>query len=105
MPLMIGFSRCLAVGATLGLLAGCGSSTSKASAGAGGDTGSAGSSSSSAGSGPFGSEGGSDPGHVGSSTAAQVATKLGRPSRFMVGMGNDLNNDHSMDGAYTLGTT
>jgi hypothetical protein len=33
--------------------------------------------------------------------------KLGRPPNFLIGMGNDLNkdNDHSMDGAYTLGTT
>jgi hypothetical protein len=105
MPLMIGFSRCLAVGATLGLLMGCGSSTTPkaaAAAASGGDTGSGGSSS--AGSDPV-SAAGSDPGPVGSSSAAQVAAKLGRPSKFMIGMGNDLQDDHSMDGAYTLGTT
>jgi hypothetical protein len=121
MPPMISFPRCFAVGAALGVLAGCGgSSTPKAtgaagfSSSAGANTGSSGSTSSSGGSDPVGSAGGSDsvssagssdPGHVGTSTAAQVAAKLGRPSRFMVGMGNDLNNDHSMDGAYTLGTT
>jgi hypothetical protein len=42
---------------------------------------------------------------TGSGTAADVARKLGRTPHFLVGMGNDLNNDHSMDGAYTLGVT
>jgi hypothetical protein len=35
-------------------------------------------------------------------TAAQFAAKLGR-DHFLIGMGNDLNNNHDMDGAYTLG--
>ncbi|MEO7038164.1 MAG: hypothetical protein ABI548_29620 [Polyangiaceae bacterium] len=39
------------------------------------------------------------------SSAAAVAAKLGRSAHFLIGMGNDLNDDHSMDGAYTLGTT
>jgi hypothetical protein len=42
---------------------------------------------------------------TGSGTAADVARKLGRTPHFLVGMGNDLANDHSMDGAYTLGVT
>ena len=41
----------------------------------------------------------------GSGPAAAVARKLGRTAHFLVGMGNDLNNDHSQDGAYTLGVT
>jgi hypothetical protein len=50
-----------------------------------------------------GGSGGTGPG--GMSSAADVARRLGRPARFLVGMGNDLNNDHNMDGAYTLGVT
>ena len=41
---------------------------------------------------------------TGPSTASEIATKLGR-THFLIGMGNDLNNDHDQDGAYTLGTT
>jgi hypothetical protein len=41
----------------------------------------------------------------GAGSAADVARKLGRTPHFLVGMGNDLANDHSMDGAYTLGVT
>jgi hypothetical protein len=37
--------------------------------------------------------------------AADVAARLGRPPRFLVGMGNDLASDHDQDGAYTLGVT
>ena len=37
--------------------------------------------------------------------AADVAARLGRPPHFLVGMGNDLSNDHNQDGAYTLGVT
>lgn len=37
-------------------------------------------------------------------SAKQVAEHLGR-SHFLIGMGNDLNNDHNLDGAYTLGVT
>lgn len=36
------------------------------------------------------------------SAAAKVAEKLGR-DHFLIGLGNDLNNDHDKDGAYTLG--
>ena len=42
---------------------------------------------------------------TGSGSAADVARKLGRTPHFLVGMGNDLDNDHSKDGAYTLGVT
>lgn len=38
------------------------------------------------------------------SAAAQVARKLGR-DHFLIGLGNDLNNDHNKDGAYTLGVS
>jgi hypothetical protein len=34
-----------------------------------------------------------------------VARKLGREPNFLIGMGNDLANDHNQDGAYTLGVT
>ncbi|MCC6749863.1 MAG: hypothetical protein IT371_19515 [Deltaproteobacteria bacterium] len=44
-------------------------------------------------------------GSAGSSSAAALAKKLGRPARFLVGMGNDLDADHNKDGAYTLGVT
>jgi hypothetical protein len=40
---------------------------------------------------------------LGTSSAAAVAIKLGRAPNFLIGMGNDLNTDHSLDGAYTLG--
>jgi hypothetical protein len=49
--------------------------------------------------------GGGNGGGSGSGSAADVARKLGRTPHFLVGMGNDLANDHSQDGAYTLGVT
>ena len=49
--------------------------------------------------------GGGGSGGSGSGSAADVARKLGRAPHFLVGMGNDLANDHAMDGAYTLGVT
>jgi hypothetical protein len=49
--------------------------------------------------------GGGGGGGTGSGSAADVARKLGRTPHFLVGMGNDLANDHAMDGAYTLGVT
>lgn len=55
-----------------------------------------------------GGGGGGGSGGSGGSTsgsAADVARKLGRTPHFLVGMGNDLANDHAMDGAYTLGVT
>jgi hypothetical protein len=41
----------------------------------------------------------------GTSTAAEAARKLGREPNFLIGMGNDLAEDHNEDGAYTLGVT
>lgn len=38
------------------------------------------------------------------SSARTVAQKLGR-SHFLIGLGNDLADDHNQDGAYTLGVT
>src|SRR5262245_56741103 len=52
-----------------------------------------------------GGSGGASGSGTGKSTAADVARKLGRAPNFLIGMGNDLNNDHSQDGAYTLGVT
>jgi hypothetical protein len=40
-----------------------------------------------------------------SPSAREVATRLGRAPHFLIGMGNDLADDHSQDGACTLGTT
>lgn len=40
----------------------------------------------------------------GTTSAKAVAQKLGR-DHFLIGLGNDLNNDHNQDGAYTLGVT
>jgi hypothetical protein len=43
----------------------------------------------------------------GGSSACALSQRLrgGTGCHFLVGMGNDLANDHNMDGAYTLGTT
>ena len=49
--------------------------------------------------------GGGSSGGNGSGTSADVARKLGRTPHFLVGMGNDLANDHNQDGVYTLGVT
>ena len=74
-----------------------------AACGAGGATG-AGGNGGSGGSGGNSSTGNGGSG-TGSGSAADVARKLGRTPHFLVGMGNDLANDHAMDGAYTLGVT
>jgi hypothetical protein len=52
-----------------------------------------------------GGGGGDAGGGTGSGRASDVARKLGRTPHFLIGMGNDLANDHSQDGAYTLGVT
>jgi len=39
------------------------------------------------------------------SSAAELARTLGRPPNFLIGMGNDLADDHNQDGAFRLGTT
>jgi hypothetical protein len=99
-----------------GLAVACGSSAGPASSGTGGDAsgGAAGGGLSSAtgggsgpggGSGRPGSGGSAAGGAPGGSTAGDVARRLGRGAHFLVGMGNDLSNDHNMDGAYTLGVT
>jgi hypothetical protein len=72
-----------------------------ATGGSGGNGGSGGKGGT-AGKGGSAGQGGSS---TGSSRAAEVAEKLGRDTNFLVGMGNDLNNDHNQDGAYTLGVT
>jgi hypothetical protein len=98
-----------------------GASTGDASAGNNGAGGNSAGASSSGGNGP--GAGGNRPGAGGRSPGAggnaqgaggtavagpvdakTVAQKLGR-THFLVGMGNDLNNDHNQDGAYTLGVT
>jgi hypothetical protein len=75
-----------------------------ATGGATGKGGAGGTSGTSATGGAAGTGGSSGTG-TGKSTAADVARKLGRAPNFLIGMGNDLNNDHSRDGAYTLGVT
>jgi hypothetical protein len=42
---------------------------------------------------------------AGASAAARLAIYLRGKPNFMIGMGNDLANNHDQDGAYTLGTT
>ena len=71
------------------------------SAGTGGGTGGSGNAAGTGGT--TGGAGGSGGGL--SSQARDVATKLGRSPNFLIGMGNDLDNDHDKDGAYTLGVT
>ncbi|MEP7051891.1 MAG: hypothetical protein ABJB12_16115 [Pseudomonadota bacterium] len=129
---MIGLSKSLVVGAALGLVMGCGSSSPKAGgmagAASGGDTSSGGAvpgggpnaiggaepgggTPGSSGGGTPGSSGGGTPGNSNGGTpgamssAAELAMKLRGKSNFLIGAGNDLNNDHAMDGAYQLGTT
>jgi len=78
-----------------------GSAGSLGSSGSGslGSAGSLGSSGSGSGVGAAGSP------PVLTSGAAEIAAKLGRKANFLIGMGNDLDNDHDKDGAFTLGTT
>ncbi len=52
-----------------------------------------------------GGSGGTGGGAPGTGSAADAAKKLGRTPNFLIGMGNDLDNDHNQDGAYTLGVT
>jgi hypothetical protein len=77
--------------------------SSSSSGGSGGSKGGKGGSSGTGGS--SGSSGSSGTTGSSVSSAADFAKKLGRGTNFLIGMGNDLNNDHSMDGAYTLGVT
>jgi hypothetical protein len=73
-----------------------GGGTNSASGGANGASGGSGGASGSTGSGGTPSPG--------TSKASTIAQKLGKSS-FLIGMGNDLQSNHDMDGAYTLGTT
>lgn len=71
----------------------------------GGDVGSISATNSADGSGGALSTGGNaTTGGNGTSSAKEAAEKLGR-SHFLIGMGNDLAEDHNQDGAYTLGVT
>lgn len=123
------FVQCLAVGAAFGWCVGCGSSSpSNANAVGGNSASQAGSghehptdggspgSGGAAGSGGKPDGGGGRPGGSGNpsegfnppvmtSTAAQLAVQLGRPANFLIGMGNDLADDHNQDGAFRLGPT
>src|SRR5580700_2831690 len=93
--------RCLGV-MTIVLMA-CGSKSGGGAAGqssSGGGGSSGGGSSSSSGVTPSGEAGPSGP-----RNATLLATALRGKTNFLIGMGNDLANDHNMDGAYTLGTT
>jgi hypothetical protein len=116
MRFMIRSSRALGSGVLLAVLMSCRSTTPPAASG--GSPGSSGNAPVNSGGAPNGeggapSSGGtppatggaSNPGVVSTSSAAELAKKLGKPPNFLIGMGNDLNPDHSMDGAYTLGTT
>jgi hypothetical protein len=86
-------------GGTSGTNAGKGGGgTNGSEAGAGGEDTAGKSGSGSAGKGSAGTS-------SGTSSAAEAARKLGREPNFLIGMGNDLNNDHNQDGAYTLGVT
>ncbi|QQR90522.1 MAG: hypothetical protein IPJ88_01895 [Myxococcales bacterium] len=38
-------------------------------------------------------------------SAPELTQKLNRPANFLIGMGNDLSNDHNQDGIYSLGVT
>jgi hypothetical protein len=95
-------------GGTSGAAQGGSSGTGKGGSGAttsGGGSGATGGAGTTGGSGTTGGIGGSSGSGSGKSTAADFARKLGRAPNFLIGMGNDLNNDHSQDGAYTLGVT
>src|SRR5258706_12053520 len=93
----------LASGTTGTLAASTTGSSTGASTGAGGAS-SSGASTSTSTTGTGTGTGGSG-GSSGGGSAADVARKLGRKTNFLIGMGNDLNNNHDMDGAYTVGTT
>jgi len=128
---MIRVYKRLALGAAFGLCLNCGGSpASSGSAGTGASSGSNGGSPSD-GEHPDGSGGtlgdagkangnggkvGGGPSSAGSansggdppamtSSAAQIAAAIGRPGNFLIGMGNDLADDHNQDGAFRVGPT
>jgi hypothetical protein len=79
-----------------------GSSGSGGKSGSGGANGGGTSQGGGGGSGGASGTGGQNPG---SGSAADLARRLRGDAHFLIGMGNDLADDHSQDGAYTLGVT
>ncbi|HWZ89766.1 MAG TPA: hypothetical protein VNW92_12980, partial [Polyangiaceae bacterium] len=111
---MTTLGRSFAVLTALGLILACGSSTPNKATGSAGATGSGGTSASTAGSNGMSSAGSTSTSNAGSTSlpsgptnAAAAAKQLGRPTNFLIGLGNDLdpNSDHDKDGAFRLGTT
>src|SRR6478609_6704459 len=111
---MVRFSQGLALGAAFGLCVGCGSSSPSNSGNAGGNGGSPSNGGGPAQQDPNAGGSPSDPGNpttqkynppIMTSTAAELAVQIGRKSNFLIGMGNDLANDHNQDGAFRLGPT
>jgi hypothetical protein len=95
--------RIVVLGLAAAMVAGCGSSGKGTGQGNGLNSSSGGGSGSSSGSIPPPVDGG-----FGSGLGAcglSHALRGGSSCHFLVGMGNDLANDHTMDGAYTLGVT
>ena len=97
-----GGSSGTSTGGSAGSSSGSGGSSGK---GGNGGTNATGGSGATGGANATGGSGGSSGTGTGKSTAADFARKLGRAPNFLIGMGNDLNNDHNQDGAYTLGVT
>ena len=113
---MIRFSRCLALGTALGMSLGCSSSEGSSSRNSGSSANNGGSPGGTVSPGAGGNPSAGNPGNGGNlggvldppamtSQAAELAVKLGRPANFLIGMGNDLAQDHNQDVAFTLGTT
>src|SRR6478735_518571 len=117
---MVRFSQGVALGAAFGLCVGCGSSSPTNSGPSQSNGGGQaqenpdnGGSPSSGGSPSNGGSPSSDPGNpaqkfnppIMTSTAAELAVQIGRKSNFLIGMGNDLADDHNQDGAFRLGPT
>ena len=79
--------------------------TSSSVGGSGGSAGAAGAGGRAVTTGSGGAASGGPGGAPSGGKAAGAAAKLGRAPHFLIGMGNDLDNDHNKDGAYTLGVT
>lgn len=96
-----------ATGGSGGATGGSGGASGGSGGALGGSGGATGGAGGNAGTGGTAGKGGGGSGGqpMGKSTAADAARKMGRDANFLIGMGNDLNNDHSQDGAYTLGVT
>jgi hypothetical protein len=91
--------------AILALCSACGPGKPGAGGGGGNAGSGGGGSAGSGGGGSAGSGGGGGSAGSGGGSAASLATALRGNAHFLIGMGNDLANNHDMDGAYTLGTT